>query len=270
MRRMAWLLVALLSVSGMTLWAQNERGNGRAEGTSSAPAAHPATRPAARPAAQARPAPVSSQAPVVINMNRGTSGGHNRNFPSQQPVQRPAQQPSQGAAPAQRPQQQPSYGQLHWNAPAAQQPQRRQAPSYQQVQPWAPSNQGRVNSRPNPQPYRAPGVNAAVAVHHHPYTQGYVRKKLQKLGVTAEPNLITDRAEIIHTDRAHSIIRYPQRGLGSHGRSTVGGCLPGISTTPLSGTGCGCWMGPIGGDRINGLYVTKTGGPLLLAPGQRR
>ncbi len=51
-----------------------------------------------------------------------------------------------------------------------------------------------------------------MAVHHHPYTQGYVRKKLQKLGVTAEPNLITDRAEIIHTDKIHSTIRMPKKG----------------------------------------------------------
>ena len=51
-----------------------------------------------------------------------------------------------------------------------------------------------------------------MAVHHHPYTQGYVRKRLQKMGVTAEPDLITDRSEFIHTDKAHSAIRYPRKG----------------------------------------------------------
>lgn len=102
---------------------------------------------------------------------------------------------------------QPSYGQFHWNAPA---PKRNQPTS---AQPWNPANQGRLSTRPNPQPYRAPGVRAAVAVHHHAYTQGYVRKKLQKIGVTAEPNLITDRYEMIHTDRAHSMIPFPHYGV---------------------------------------------------------
>jgi hypothetical protein len=52
----------------------------------------------------------------------------------------------------------------------------------------------------------------AVARHHHPYTQGYVRHELSVLGVTAEPNLITDRSEMLHTDAAHSTIRYPTKG----------------------------------------------------------
>jgi hypothetical protein len=52
----------------------------------------------------------------------------------------------------------------------------------------------------------------AAVQHQHPYTQGYVRGKLRKLGVTAEPSLITDRGEMIHTDRKHSSITYPDRG----------------------------------------------------------
>jgi hypothetical protein len=50
-------------------------------------------------------------------------------------------------------------------------------------------------------------------VHHHSYTPGYVRKKLQKIGVTSEPRYITNRAEIIHTDRQHSTIQFPQKGM---------------------------------------------------------
>lgn len=61
-------------------------------------------------------------------------------------------------------------------------------------------------------PFEAPGLKAAVAVHHHPYTPGYVRKKLQKIGVNTEPALITDRGQMIHTDKAHSMIHFPKTG----------------------------------------------------------
>jgi hypothetical protein len=57
-----------------------------------------------------------------------------------------------------------------------------------------------------------PTVKAANVVHHHPYAQGYVRKKLQKIGVKVAPSYITDRAEIIATDRAHSSIHVPLQG----------------------------------------------------------
>lgn len=61
-------------------------------------------------------------------------------------------------------------------------------------------------------PYSSPGMHAAVSIHHHPYSTGYVRKKLQNIGVKNEPSYITDRAEIIHTDRAHSTIGFPRIG----------------------------------------------------------
>lgn len=188
MKKLTILLLMLFFLPGLNAWSEG-RGEGGSEGS-------PAQAAVGRSAAS-RPAPVMSHsapvahAPVVINMNHGSSGGHNRNFPVQQqsgPVARPANN-------------QPSYGQLHWNKQAASRP---------QLQTNAMA--GQSFQRPNVQNFVRPGIRAAVAVHHHAYTQGYVRKKLQKLGVTAEPNLITDRAEIIHTDRAHSIIKYPQHG----------------------------------------------------------
>ncbi len=51
-----------------------------------------------------------------------------------------------------------------------------------------------------------------VAHHHHPYTTGYVRKKLQNIGVTAIPTYITDRRGILDADAAHSVLRLPQKG----------------------------------------------------------
>ena len=93
--------------------------------------------------------------------------------------------------------------------------------------------------------YSSPGVRAAVSVHHHPYTQGYVRKKLQNIGVKHEPAFITDRAEMIHTDRAHSIIGYPRVG-PDHLALSVNVFSPGILTTPWCGTTWPWWTGRIG------------------------
>jgi len=158
---------------------------------------NPPSRPS-RPAASPRVNAAPSRQPVIINMSHPSSGGHNQNFPSQQSVPQPQVHA------------QPSYGRLQWNAPATNRPQPR-------VQPQGSTNAARpsytIQSRPsNPQAYAAPGQRAAVAVHHHPYAPGYVRKKLQKIGVAQEPALITNRAEIIHTSRQYSTIRFPQHG----------------------------------------------------------
>jgi hypothetical protein len=120
----------------------------------------------------------SARQPVVINMSHPSSGGHNQNFPSQQ-----GHSSFSG---------QPSYGRVQWNTSS------HNAPNH--------------IARPDVKSYSSPGVRASVSVHHHPYTQGYVRKKLQNIGVKREPSYITDRAEIIHTDRAHSTIGYPRMG----------------------------------------------------------
>ncbi len=137
-----------------------------------------------------RQQPMVVHQPLVINMNRGSSGGQNRNFPNQQPQAH----------------RQPSYGQLHWDNPPAARPQpQTAAPADIQEGVISP----RVSPRPSVRIYSRPGVKAAVAVHHHAYTQGYVRRKLQKLGVDSEPSLITDRSEMVETDRAHSTISFP-------------------------------------------------------------
>jgi hypothetical protein len=141
-------------------------------------------------------APVRSSAParqpVVINMSHSSSRGNNTHF---QPVQHMNPQPS-------------SYGRVQW--PSAQ-PSRPAATVPQPRTHYVP-NTHTFTQRPNAANFRKPGVNAANVVHHHPYTAGYVRKKLQKIGVTREPSYITDRSEIINTDRLHSTIRFPQTG----------------------------------------------------------
>jgi hypothetical protein len=181
MRKIAVLCLSLILLPGWNAWSQgrSEKGSkGRSGGGQRA----------------------AARAPVVINMNHGSSGGHNHNFPSQQPSyghisqsHSPSYSPIGGLnpSPVRSREEKPSNGAIRseGNEPASKtfnQP--RQEQNFQQAQ------------RP------------AVVVHHHAYSQGYVRQKLQKLGVHNEPNLITDRMEMIETDRAHSAINYPKFG----------------------------------------------------------
>jgi hypothetical protein len=181
MKRTTALLAAILFVPALTLLADNNnshgsRGRGNGGGSSSGRSSAPARQP------------------VVINMSRPASGGHNRNFPSQQSAPQPATHA------------QPSYGRLNWTAPASN-------ANHNFNQGTRPGQSPiTTNFRPNAKAYSSPGLRASVAIHHHPYTQGYVRKKLQKIGVTREPSLITDRSQIIHTSRQFSTIRYPGVG----------------------------------------------------------
>lgn len=122
------------------------------------------------------------QKPVLINVKKPSSGGHNKNFPAQV-KQNPSQQQSKQA---------PEYGKLQLN---------NNKPSQQQVR----------NNRQT-QPANKTEVNIATVAHHHPYEPNYVRQKLQKLGVSSEPGYIVNREEIIHTDREHSAISYPKTG----------------------------------------------------------
>jgi hypothetical protein len=135
-------------------------------------------------ASQERPAR-EERAPLVINLNHGSSGGHNRNYPSQQAGQAKSK---------------PSWGQVSRPAakPQAAEGREQAAPAAAQRQPVS--------------AYAAKGQRAGNAAHHHPYTQGYVRKKLQNIGVATEPKFITDRSEIVHTDRKHSSIALPNQG----------------------------------------------------------
>src|SRR5580704_6688595 len=116
MKSMTALLLALLLMTAFSAQADNNRDGGRDNNNSK-----PARGQSATPA-RSFSAPQARQ-PVVINMGQGTSGGHNRNYPSQQPS-RPA---AQAESPA-------SYGKLNnWSAPAQNRVQ-------SQPQPWTPAN----------------------------------------------------------------------------------------------------------------------------------
>jgi hypothetical protein len=135
------------------------------------PAPAPQKQAAKQQPAKQQPA----KGPVIININKGSSGGHNQNFPVQHPEQQKQQQVKQA----------PVYGKLQTNPV--------------QVKRVQPQNMGN-------------NAKVAVAVHHHPYEPNYVRKKLQNLGVKSAPGYIVNREEVIHTDRDHSSIAYPKTG----------------------------------------------------------
>ncbi len=92
---------------------------------------------------------------------------------------------------------QPSYGSIQWNHST-------------QTHTKAPAQRIQATKRLNTP--RAAGIRAANVVHHQAYAQGVVRQRLAKIGVKSEPSHITDRSEIVSTDRAHSIIGYPRTG----------------------------------------------------------
>jgi hypothetical protein len=149
--------------------------------------------PTSRPQAPSRPAP--QRAPVVIYMgrpNRATAqpaaqpqGGqvHSPQVRSQRPVQPAPYHPA-------------TYGRIQWDlSPGSPEPSRPARP---------PERESHVAE---------PNYHAAHAIAHHPYTQGYVRKRLQTLGVKSEPGYITDRSEMVLTSRAHTKVPHPDRGL---------------------------------------------------------
>jgi hypothetical protein len=94
---------------------------------------------------------------------------------------------------------QPSYGQIQWNHSTT--ARSKSSIPAQRVQATRQLNAAHVA-----------GVRNANVVHHHAYAQGYVRQKLSNIGVKSEPSHITDRSEMVSTDRAHSTISYPQTG----------------------------------------------------------
>jgi hypothetical protein len=151
------------------------------------------------------------QPPVVINMAHPSSGGHNRNYPSQQSAKVPQSQ-------------QPSYGQVHWT-PAKSQNKPKHNPGNSSVQPSVQGihtqSAGPAMRQQSVKDIKTPGMKAVNAIHHHQYTEGYVRKKLQKLGVKSEPNYITNRSEVIHTDRVHSMIQMPKFGMNKESISAT-------------------------------------------------
>jgi hypothetical protein len=142
------------------------------------------------------------QQPVVINMNRPSSGGHNRNYPAQQ--QKNSNQQINN---------EPSYGTLQWN-PVKRTKQQFKQPVMTQKQGYKP---GAATPQQNVRKsFQASKSNTASVIHHHPYEPNYVRKKLQNLGVKSAPSFITKREEVIHTDREHSRITLPTTGFDKH------------------------------------------------------
>ena len=196
MKRTTAFLLAMVLLNALTVYAQDDRrGQGKEKVKPDQPvrqavtAKKPAPIRRAAPARQAQPVrpPAPARAPVVINLNRPSAGRNNRSF---QPVAQPAARPPQPVSP--RPQANPRVP-----------PQKGQPPA-RQAQPLQPA-------RIQPHAAAPPG-RAANVVHHQPYQPGYVRKKLQALGVKASPRVITDRAEIVATDRKHSAVRLPLKG----------------------------------------------------------
>ena len=151
------------------------------------PAAGTAIRTGAKsPARTPRP-------PLVINIGRPSSGGPKHNYPSQE-----HNRPREGAR--------PSWGHVNGRPAIAD----GADASEEQAQPQP--AQPRVQRPAQAGLAQVPGIRSASVTHHHAYTVGCVRKRLQKLGVTQEPGYITERSEIIHTDRTHSGITYPATG----------------------------------------------------------
>ena len=170
--------------------------------------AAPQQAPAPKPQTQA-PEP---RRPMVIQLGHpARPEPRNDNRPQQQPQPRsqPQQQQQQSSQPKPNPRPQ---------RPATPRPY--QAPSYGQVR--SPTNSD--NPRPaTPAPHPAqpvgaspqaadPNFHSGRAVSHHPYTQGYVRQRLQKIGVKSEPGFIVDRSEMMLSDRQHSVLPRPDRG----------------------------------------------------------
>jgi hypothetical protein len=123
----------------------------------------------------------------------------------------------------------PSYGQTHWGRSSGEGEHEGEAGDYHLAQPsFDGQGHGNLSTRGSEPSFQQPLLNAqaerqpgmtqasgtrvANAVHHHPYTQGYIRGKLLRIGVKSEPSYITDRSEIVSSDRAHSAISFPQTG----------------------------------------------------------
>jgi len=193
-------LLALLTGAALvaTQLRSEDQGQGPArdrERPAGAPASPArASAPAAARPSGSRPGDAGGRQPLIINMGHSSSGGHGANYPKGQPA---------SAAPAR-----PSWGRQGGGSPSA----------------WRASGQGQGQGRQGQahagqsqlrhglNAWAPQGSHAAAVVHHHPYATGYVRRKLQKLGVASEPAYITDRGEIVHTDRQHSSVRLPTLG----------------------------------------------------------
>ncbi len=211
---------------------------------------------------------------MIINMNRPSSGEHNRNYPSQQ---HPALLKINNM---------PAYGKLQLtpenqvkqhirNNP---QPQVNNKPAIGKPQ-LMPENQAKqqIRNNPQPQPVSKPfhskndqsevktdnklnqqqNVNTASVKHHHAFEPNYIRKKLKKIGVVSEPGYIVNREEVINTDRAHSIIAFPKEGFDKRPLNAAA-----FSARRFNDTMIRSHMSLIDGidwqDRIHGFNQTET------------
>jgi hypothetical protein len=139
--------------------------------------------------------------PVVINMNNPSSGGQNRNFPSQMKKQPAAQNENST----------PSYGKLQRTGNKNANQRSNSGMMKQHANRW--NNAGVKSQASN---FSGAGDRTAFAAHHVVNKENFVNKRLQKIGVKAEPGYITKREEVIHTDRQHSMIAYPKIGFDNH------------------------------------------------------
>ena len=144
--------------------------------------------------------------PVVINMKQASSGGQNRNFPSQQGQQRVGR-----VSEKQQTNNEPSYGRLQWTtSKSARQSAQK---NYQTHQGKAKNIAGQnlvVNA------LSITGSYSAGVAHQRPNDKNIVQQQLKKLGVKSEPGYITNREDVVYTDRAHSMIAYPKTGFDNH------------------------------------------------------
>ena len=196
MKRFTVFLVIMFLVPVWCILARGEQGGdggGKSQGASQ-PANY-----SSPGGSQRQAAPNKQNQPVVINVNRPSSGGHGRNYPSQQS----ASQQTSGA---------PSYGKLQWTQ-KGQVKQAGQKKSSANYNPSALRTGGTMTKQSVSMSVNNTQMKTASVVHHHPYEPNYVRKKLQKLGVKSAPGYITNREEVIHTDREHSSDRLSENRL---------------------------------------------------------
>ncbi len=247
MKRLTILVLTVILVSALYVMARDQRDLQEDKDKKEAPP----------PSVQAN----TIHQQVVINISHPSSGGHNRNFPSQQPQQQqqPVQQQENQALTYSRLQLPPANETKPFvqNKPPVQtKPQVQQQAVAPQVNnyPNEIKNIGVINQMPI---VNTSGIKATSVIHHHPYEPNYVRKKLQKLGVTVEPGYITNREEVIHTDREHSIVGYPKTGVDNQPLKVAAVSYrhfnDSVVRTQMSLVSSSDWQG-----KINGFNKTET------------
>ncbi len=207
MKRLAVLVLIAVLIPALCVMAKNNSTIQGKNGNKAGNAAKADDQKSNRNSGQGKQKAAGNQ-DVIINVKQGSSGGHNRNFPSQK-KQQPAKQQAAGNK--------PSYGKLQWttNNQAKQRVQKGQAQQF-----TAPVKQDNRNVQKNKTINKNTAVNnvristgkAAGVAHLNPAKRAEIKVKLKKLGVKTQPGYIMNRAEVIHTDRKHSRITFPKTG----------------------------------------------------------